>query len=89
MVIDGEYPILEYLIMEILKDNHDALMLPETLQVPHLHDLMLIGFAFPMESQLLTTALDLVTLCLHMQYPFHFLLFCSCGFHPCPSWRRS
>lgn len=55
---------------------------PETLQVPHLHHLMLIDFAFPMGSQLLTTALDLVTLCLHIQYPFHSLLFCSCGFAP-------
>ena len=73
MVMDGEYKILEYLIMDTLKDHYDDLMLPEALQVPHLHHLMLIGFALPMGSQLLMNTLDLVTLCLHMQFPSRFL----------------
>ncbi len=75
-VIDGKYPILEYLIMDTMEDNYqsyDALILPETLQVPQLRHLTLIGFAFPKGSHLLTTTLDLVTLCLQMQFPFHFL----------------
>ena len=70
-VIDEEYPILEYLIMDPLKDNYDALMLPEALQVQHLYHLMLIGFTLPIGSKLLTTALDLVTL--YMQFSFDFL----------------
>ena len=71
--INGEYPTLKYLIIKTLEDGHDALILPETLQAPHLHHLMLIGFAFPIGSQLFPTALGLATLGLHMPYPFHFL----------------
>ena len=43
-----------------------ALILPETLRVPHLHHLVLSGFAFPTESQLLTSAIRLVTFFLYI-----------------------
>jgi hypothetical protein len=61
-----EYPILEYLVMAV-SDNSTALMLPEAFQAPHLQHLLL--FALPMGSRLLTTAVGLATLCLHMEHP--------------------
>jgi hypothetical protein len=84
-----EYPILEYLVMAV-SDNSTALMLPEAFQAPHLqHLLLLFGFALPMGSPLLATAVGLATLvlCLHMEHP-------PAYFQPndllrwiCPSWR--
>ena len=74
--MDEEYPILEYLIIEPpTKDRSTILMLPETLQAPNLRHLTLIGFALPIGSRLLTTAVGLVTLCLIMNDP-------STYFHP-------
>ena len=68
MAIDEEFPILEYLIMEpSLKDN-TALMLPGTLQAPHLRYLALQGFASRIRSQLLPTAASLVTLSLTVDH---------------------
>ena len=70
MTIDGEYPILEYLvIMHQTKDVSVVLKLPETLQAPHLRHLALIDFALPIGSRLLTTAAGLVTLCLFVDHP--------------------
>ena len=70
MVINEEYPVLEYLVMEPpIEDKGSALMLPETLQAPHLRHLSLIGFVLPRGSGLLTTAMGLVMLCLHMEHP--------------------
>ncbi|KAI0280515.1 hypothetical protein BGY98DRAFT_322003 [Russula aff. rugulosa BPL654] len=64
MTIDEEFPNLEYLILyPPLKDN-TALMLPETLQAPHLRHLTLHGFACSIRSRLHSTAAGLVTLCL-------------------------
>ena len=69
MAIDGEYPILEYLIVGTPTDAA-VLILPKTLQAPHIHHLTLFGFAFPIG---LTTIVGLVRLCLYIQYPFtHF-----------------
>ena len=67
MAIDGEYPVLEYLIITA-DDNSTgtALMLPEAFQAPHLRHLTLRGFALPIESRLLTTAMGLITLSLYM-----------------------
>ena len=73
MAIDEEYPVLEYLITESPKKA--ALVLPETLQAPHLRHLVLNGFVFPIGSQLLTTAVGLVTLVLDLNHP-------SAYFHP-------
>ena len=65
MAIDEEYPVLEYFIMIPSTEGSEfALMLPETLQAPHLHHVMLEGFVFPRGSRLLTTAVGLVTLIL-------------------------
>ena len=52
MAIEGEYPIPEYLIVTSSMKDDWALILPETLRAPHLHHLVLSGFAFPTESQL-------------------------------------
>jgi hypothetical protein len=61
--IDGEYPILEYLILTDLvpDDKSMVLILPETLETPHLRHLM-IDCSIPIRFQLLTTAVGLVTL---------------------------
>ena len=76
VAMDEEYPILEYLyIMLTLSDNSSILTIPETLQAPHLRQLTLRGFALPMGSGLLTSAVGLVTLNLVMIHP-------STYFHP-------
>ena len=70
VAIDEEYPVLEYLvILPSTGDRSGTLMLPETLQVPHLRYLALKGVALPMGSRFLTTAVSLVTFCLSMDYP--------------------
>jgi hypothetical protein len=63
---DGEYPILEYLVIvyEPEEQASTVLIFPETLQAPHLRHLRLEGFTLPTRSRLLTTAVGLVTLCL-------------------------
>ena len=69
MALDGEYPILEYLIFGNLpKEKSTVLILPQTLQTPHLHHLT-IGCSIPIRFQLLTTAVGLVTLNLGLHHP--------------------
>ena len=69
-VMDEEYPILEYLIIwPPTEDTSTVLILPETLQAPHLRHLTLVGFALPIGSRLLTTAVGLASLCLCMNDP--------------------
>ena len=63
VAIEGEFPILEYLIVEPRAES-TALMLPETLQTPNLHHLTLFGFVCPIRSRLHPTAASLATLCL-------------------------
>ena len=73
---DEEYPILEYLyIMLPTKDNSSVLTIPEALQAPNLRQLTLRGFALPMGSRLLATAVGLLTLNLVVVHP-------STYFHP-------
>jgi hypothetical protein len=68
--INQVYPILEYLTMApLFNDKNANLELPETFQAPHLRHLGLFGFTIPRRSQLLTTAVGLVTLCLAMANP--------------------
>jgi hypothetical protein len=77
-VMDDEYPILEYMILATggpPYDRSSILILPETLQAPHLRHLTLSAFALPMGSRLLTAAVGLVSLCLYMDVP-------STYFHP-------
>jgi hypothetical protein len=68
MAIGEEYPILEYLIILSL-DTRPGLALPERLRAPHLHHLVLSGFALPIGSRLLTTAVGLVTFVLIITIP--------------------
>jgi hypothetical protein len=76
VAMDDEYPILEYLIISRpLEDKSSICQFPETLQAPNLRHLYLKGFALPMGSRLLTTAVGLVTLGLIMVHP-------STYFHP-------
>ena len=74
MAINEEYPLLEYLIIQP-SDMYKitTLMLPETLQAPRLHHLMLSRFALPIGSRLLTNAASIVTLCLFMDHPSSYL----------------
>ena len=70
MAIDGEYPVLEYLIMgPPVEDTCTALTLSRTLQAPHLRHLLLRGFVLPMGSRLLTSAAGLVVLALTVGLP--------------------
>ena len=68
VAISEEYPILECLII-ITPDRPPSLTLPERLQAPHLHHLVLSGFSLPIGSRLLTTAVGLVTLVLIITIP--------------------
>jgi len=62
MAVDGEYPILEYLILwDLPREKKTVLALPEARQTPHLRHLA-IDCSIPIRSQLLTTAVGLVTL---------------------------
>ena len=64
MAMDGEYPILEYLIlMDLHEDTSTVLILPETLETPHLRHLV-IDCSIPIRSPLLGAAASLVTLAL-------------------------
>jgi len=69
MAIDGEFLILEYLIVKPRMEGNTALMLRETLQAPDLKHLTLMGFAFPIGSRLLATFAGLVTLDLIIIHP--------------------
>ena len=64
MAIDEEFPILEYLIVDPLARDDAVLVLPETLQAPHLRHFMLGSFACPIRPRLHPTAAGLVTLSL-------------------------
>ena len=68
MAIDGDFPILEHLIVEPRVEDSTVLKLPETLQTPNLHHLTLFGFTCPIRSQLHPTAASIVTLCLLMDH---------------------
>jgi hypothetical protein len=69
VAIDGEYPILEYLILwDPFEDKRAVLILPETLETPHLRHLT-INCSIPIRFQLLTTAPGLVTLYLALYHP--------------------
>src|SRR6266436_8135955 len=70
MAINEEYSILKYLIlMPSTEDTSTVLVLPETLQAPHLRHLTLSNFALPIGSRLLTTAVGLATLYLELPQP--------------------
>jgi hypothetical protein len=69
MAIDGEYPILECLILgDSSEDKRTVLILPETLETPHIRHVA-IDCSIPIRFQLLTTAVGLVTLHLGLYHP--------------------
>ena len=69
VAMEGEYPILEYLIlMDPHAEKGTVLILPETLETPHLRHLM-IGCSIPIRSPLLVTAAGLVNLYLALHHP--------------------
>ena len=81
-VMDDEYPILEFLYITRPIEDHSTIMsLPGSFQAPHLRRLVLQGFALPIGSRLLTTAVSLVILHLVMVHPTTY-------FHPSilPQW---
>ena len=67
--VDGQFPTLEYLIIEPRVADSTPFMFPETLQAPNLRHLMLRGITCPIRSQLHPTAVGLVTLCLMISHP--------------------
>jgi hypothetical protein len=77
VAMDDEYPILEYLIIVRPPEDKNSICcrFPETLQAPNLRNVYLAGFALPIGSRLLTTAVGLVALYLVMIHP-------SAYFHP-------
>ena len=67
--IDGEYPILEYLILMVpLEDKRMALTLPDTLQTPRLRHLLIDG-PISIRPPLLGTVGGLVNLYLALFHP--------------------
>jgi hypothetical protein len=68
IALDGEFPILEYLLISNRRTNRPfvdlstSLNFPETFRAPHLCQLFLDNFATPIESPILTTMGNLVTL---------------------------
>jgi hypothetical protein len=79
--LDGEFPILEYLYIRYRKflrpmaEHNVSFNLPETFRAPHLRHLLLRNFDIPIESPLLTTMGNLITLSLSTIPP-------SAYFHP-------
>ena len=69
--LDGEFPILEFLLIEYQRyhrpviGNITGLNLPETFRAPHLRQLVLKNFTIPIESLILTTMGNLVNFFLH------------------------
>ena len=72
MAFETDFPVLEYLIMAHSEVESTALILPETLQAPHLRHILLAGFSISTESQLLTAAVGLVTLTLTVPLSAYF-----------------
>jgi hypothetical protein len=70
IALDGEFPILEFLLIQHQRyhkpeiQDTTSLNLPETFRAPHLRHLVLKNFAIPIESPLLTSMGHLVTLSL-------------------------
>ena len=71
MAIDGEYPILEYLILgDQFEEKNTVLILPETLQTPYLRHLAIKGsIPIPVRAPLLGTAAGLAALYLALFHP--------------------
>ena len=75
MAMDEKFPMLEYLYIGPPTEYNTSLDFPQKFQAPHLRNLLLKFFAFPIGTPLLTTAVDIVTLSLNSIPP-------SAFFHP-------
>ena len=69
LAIDDEFSMLEYMYLMPLAEHDVGLILPKTFQAPHLRHLLLLDFAIPIQSPLLTPAIGLVTLSLERIHP--------------------
>ena len=68
MAMDGEYPILEYLVLvDPREDKSTVLIFPETLETPHLRHLFI--YCVPIRSPFLGMAAGLVTIVLILSDP--------------------
>src|SRR5216683_5215040 len=67
--IDDEFPVLEFLDIVPSAKHNTPLILPSTLEAPHLRHLWLEHFAPPIGSRLLATATGLVRLFLRWIHP--------------------
>ena len=67
--MDGEFPILEFLYIGSPAKHGTTLIIPRTLQAPHLLHIGLENFTFPIQSPLLMTGVGLTTLSLHNILP--------------------
>jgi hypothetical protein len=87
MAIDEEFPILEYLIVSPPTKDSTVLMLPETLQAPHLRHLMLEASPVPydLDYTRLPRALSHSILHIITNPPTLHQIYCCNGFHLCPS----
>jgi len=72
--IDGEFPMLESLFVELPEEDryNTNLILPKTFRPPHLCRLLLTDVDLSPVLQILTTCVSLVTLSLHDIYPAYF-----------------
>ena len=81
IAIDGEFPMLEYLLIQHQRyqmprvEHTTNLSLPEAFRAPHLRHLVLMNFTIPIGSPSLTTMGNLVTMSLVLIPP-------SAYFHP-------
>jgi hypothetical protein len=69
LAMDEEFPMLESVVLMPPDKHHTALILPTTFRAPLLRRLILVNFAFPIGSSLLTTGVGLVTLFLDYIFP--------------------
>ena len=73
--MDEKFPMLEYLYIGPPTEHNTSLDFPQNFQAPHLRNLLLKFFAFPIGIPLLATPVDIVTLSLNSIPP-------SAFFHP-------
>ena len=69
MIMENEFPMLEYLYIAPEKTDDSTITLPPTFHAPQLRQLILINFAHPIGSPLFATAIGLVTLSLDHIHP--------------------
>jgi hypothetical protein len=67
--MEGHFPQLEFLYIAPLSKHRTSLILPRTFRASHLRHLVLINFAFPMQSPFPTTTTSLIALSLQMIHP--------------------